>query len=205
MLPRCPAPCSRLGWLPAAGGSWRGVLPPPHALLRQQWPYATSLCPPQLRGPAATEQHISLCRDLLEIFCSMFGSGDVVMGTAPASGGWLVGCAGCMGRNVGAYSHAHGGSGQAELWMKGSAGWLTRVKPTRAWSKPVKNHLSSQCLQPHLCGPWLLTSAAPGPPGQQRGEDTAPHKVHVAAKLSPALVVSGLTSMVRNPSFYKEV
>lgn len=56
-------------------------------------------------------------------------------------GCWLVRRVGCIGRNGGTYSHAHGGSRQAELWMKVSAEWLTHVKSTRA--RGTENHLSA--------------------------------------------------------------
>lgn len=49
--------------------------------------------------------------------CFKFSSGDMGMEPTPAlgSGSWMGGCVGWMGRNMGAYSHAHG-DGRACGW-----------------------------------------------------------------------------------------
>lgn len=144
-------------------------------------------------------------------FCSRFRGRDVGMGTAPAQrDGWLD-AQGAWGRTWVPTAMPMVGSGQAELRMKGSAGWLTHVKPTRPWDKPASQVWGCEELSvlsvPPSTSPWAMAPhwRCSWPPGQQRGEATAPHEVHIAAKLSPVLVVSGLTSMVRNPSFHKEV
>lgn len=159
---------------------------------------------PWLRSPAATEQHISLCRDLLQIFLlpqvRQRGGGD---GDSPSSGegqlGWLAGW--MHGEeHIGTDSLAPAGAGQAELWMKGTAGRLSHVKSTRAWGKPAWRAISPLSASNHV------SMGHSSSPGLHPAPQTAvPRGVPVAARLSPALAVSGLTSMVRNPSFHKEV
>lgn len=91
---------------------------------------------------------------------------------------------------------------------------LSHVKAARAWDKPAPNvwgRAEPFVLCVHIRGPPPATSLCATALGlllatpNQSGGAVAPRGVPVAARLGPALVAPGLTSVVRSPSFCREV